>query len=200
MNKKGDVWVSAVLYIALGMVLITLILSAGLPLIEKMRDKNTIVQTKNLLFNLNANIESVANEGAGSRRYISPVVISSGALSIDNTNDLIIWKMTTKNPMMQWNSMDKITSPPSCVEKVNSYNCPNLETFKEGALNMWMVETPVEGENEIYLELKYGSVDITYGGVSPDCVTAPSLTGSYSFSIENRGVPAGLPIVNICAT
>ena len=58
-NKKGDVWVSAVLYIALGMVLITLILSAGLPLIEKMRDKNTIVQTKNLLFNINANIETI---------------------------------------------------------------------------------------------------------------------------------------------
>jgi hypothetical protein len=186
MNQKGDVWVSAVLYIALGMVLITLILSAGLPLIEKMRDKNTIVQTKNLLFNLNANIETVANEGAGSRRYISPVVISSGALSIDNTNERVLWKMTTKNLMMEPNPMNTASG--------------NLKIFKEGSLNMWMVETAVEGEYEIYLELKYGNLDITYGGVSADCITAPSLTGSYSFSIENRGVPAGLPIVNICAT
>jgi len=186
MSKKGDVWVSAVLYIALGMILITLILSAGLPLINKMRDKNVIVQTKNLLFNLNANIESVANEGAGSRRYISPVVISSGALSIDPTNDWVLWKMTTKNLMMEPNRMD--TGPDS------------LKVFTEGALNMWTVETAIEGEYEIFLQLKYGYLDISYGGVDTECTSAPSLTGSYSFSIENRGSSAGKPIINICVT
>ena len=83
MEKKGDIWVSAVLYIALGMVVITIILSAGMPLINKMKDKNTIVQTKDLFFNLNANIETVANEGLGSKRFISTFLISSGDMKID---------------------------------------------------------------------------------------------------------------------
>lgn len=167
MFKKADIWVSAVLYIALGMILITLILSAGLPLIGKMRDKNTIVQTKNLLFNLHANIETVANEGVGSTRYISPFVVSSGSLNIERDKDRIIWKMTTKSLMMEPNDMATQES--------------NLETFKEGALTMWMMKTAVEGEYEIYLELGYeGRFDITSDPVDP-----ASLTGKYSLSVQN---------------
>lgn len=188
MLKKGDVWVSAVLYIALGMVLITLILSAGLPLIEKMRDKNTIIQTKNLLFNLNSNIESVANEGVGSKRYISPVVISSGALSIDSTNYLIRWKMTTKNLMMQPNTAD-LTG--SCISPSHS----GCETFKEGAITMWTIETAVEGEYDTYLELNYeGYIDI-------EAINAPAtLTGKYSFSIEHKGFSVDRPKISITVT
>ncbi len=189
MWKKGDVWVSAVLYIALGMVIITLILSAGIPLIEKMRDKNTIVQTKNLLFNLNANIEAVANEGAGSKRYISPVVISSGALNIDSTNDLIRWKMTTKNLMMQPN---KASVTDNCLIADHS----GCEIFKEGALNMWMIETAVEGEYDIYLELSYaGYIDVWYDTNAP-----ASLVGKYSVSIEHKGFPADKPKIDISVT
>lgn len=193
MNKKGDVWVSAVLYIALGMVIITIILSAGIPLIEKMRDKNTIIQTKNLLFDINANIDAVANEGVGSKRYLSPVVISSGALNVDQLNDLIIWKMTTKNLMMQPNNMN-VTAD---CEKVNSIDCPGLEIFKEGALNMWMLKTVVEGEYDIYLELNYnGYIKLAYEGD----VSAESLTGKYSFSIEHAGFPTGKPTIRIRVT
>ncbi|MDP2907386.1 MAG: hypothetical protein Q8O03_05590 [Nanoarchaeota archaeon] len=173
-NKKGDVWVSAVLYIALGMVLITLILSAGLPLIEKMRDKNTIIQTKRLLFNLNANIETVANEGLGSRRYLSPFEISSGSLEIDSVKNLLVWKMTTKNVMMQPNPMN--TLPVA------------LETFKEGALNMWMVETSVEGEYDIYIELNYPSFAITTNTLTP-------LVGKYSLSVELVNFEGGKPVI-----
>lgn len=194
-NKKGDVWVSAVLYIALGMVVITLILSAGLPLIEKMRDKNTIVQTKNMLFNLNANIESVANEGPGSRRYISPFIISSGSLIIeDNDNlNLIIWKMTTKNLMMKPNKMSAVAN---CAAKVNSEKCPDLEIFKEGALNTWMVETAVEGEYDIYLELKYkGYIDIVRNPQDPQ-----TLAGEYSLSIEHVGFSGNEPKIQIKVT
>jgi len=48
--KKGQIWISAVLYIALGVVAISIVLSAGVPLINKIKDKNTIVQTKDILF------------------------------------------------------------------------------------------------------------------------------------------------------
>lgn len=191
MRKKGDVWVSAVLYIALGMIVITLILSAGLPLIEKMRDKNTIVQTKKLLSNLNANIEVVANEGLGSKRYFSPFEISAGVLNVDYVKDLLIWKMTTKNVMMKPTELKDIKDCPA----INSESCKPLEVFKEGALNMWMLETSIEGEYEIYVELKYGYIDIDY---NPDMPT--SLVGRYSLSIEQKGFTVDKPVVFLGVT
>ncbi len=69
-NKKGDVWVSAVLYIALGMVIITIVLAAGLPLVTKMKDKNTVAQTKRVMLSIDDNLKEVATEGPGSRRVI----------------------------------------------------------------------------------------------------------------------------------
>ena len=186
-NKKGDVWVSAVLYIALSMVIITLILSAGIPFIEKLGDKNTIAQTKTLLFNLDANIETVADEGSGSTRFISPFEIGKGSLNIipgdppSGQASKIIWSMTTKNLMMNPNKASTLES--------------ELEKFKEGALTMWMVETAVEGEYNIYIELDYPYyLDITS---SP---SAPPLAGKYSLSVSRKEDKAGYPVIEIRAT
>ena len=40
MNKKGDIWVSAILYFGLGIIVIAILLAAGLPVINKLKDKN----------------------------------------------------------------------------------------------------------------------------------------------------------------
>ncbi|MBS3172364.1 hypothetical protein J4438_02180, partial [Candidatus Woesearchaeota archaeon] len=63
MKKKGDVWVSAILYTALGVVLLTIILAAGLPAIQKMKDSYTSKQTKELMLVLDKNIKTVYHEG-----------------------------------------------------------------------------------------------------------------------------------------
>ncbi|MBU4502978.1 MAG: hypothetical protein KKA79_10370, partial [Nanoarchaeota archaeon] len=102
MKKKGQIWVSAVLYIALGMIVITLILSAGVPLINKMRDRNTITQTKTVMFDLDNNIKAVVNEAKGSTRFLSPVDINSGQLFIDQAgSNTTEWVMRTSNRMIE---------------------------------------------------------------------------------------------------
>ena len=45
-SKKGDIWISAALYTALGLILITVILSVGMPFVNKIKDRNTVLQTK----------------------------------------------------------------------------------------------------------------------------------------------------------
>ena len=82
--KLGEVWVSAVLYLALGLILITIVLAAGIPLINKIRDRNTVAQTKDILFVLDKNIRTVASEGTGSKRYVSPVNIDAVELVFDS--------------------------------------------------------------------------------------------------------------------
>ncbi len=160
-NKKGDIWVSAVLYIALGMVIITLVLAAGLPIINKMKDKNTVSQTKRVLLSIDDNIREVATEGPGSRRVISPLEIGSGQLYVNTQEDYIEWKMTTKNKMME----------PGIV-------------FSEGALNLRLDETFIEDQYDIGIFMNYtGAADITIQQGSQ----AGPFKGRYNLVITHTG-------------
>jgi len=100
MERGGDVWISTVIYIALSIIAITLIISAGVPLINKVRDRNTFQQTKEVMHTFDAAIQEVLSEGPGSRRYLSPVIIKEGELYIRGLpyggRHIIIWTMETK--------------------------------------------------------------------------------------------------------
>src|SRR3989344_9677985 len=94
-NKKGDVWVSAVLYFGLGMVLLTIILAAGTPVVNRLRDKNIVLQTKEVMHTLDSNIREVAREGPGSQRPLA-VDIRKGEFLIDRVNNKVEWSYDTK--------------------------------------------------------------------------------------------------------
>jgi len=167
--KKGSLWISAVLYIALGVVVITLILSAGIPLINKMKDQNIFSQTKKLMFVIDENIKEVTNEGPGSKRFLSPLEISEGELIIDDETNNITWKMITTNRLFEPNSL-------TTAEE-------NKLRFVEGSLVMWLDETRNEDEYQINLELPYTSTaDIILSSES-----GSPFIGKYSLSIYHTG-------------
>ena len=160
MRKKGDVWISAVLYIALGIIILTLILAAGLPLINKVKDKNTFMQTKNILFNVDGNIREVISEGSSSQRYISPFTIKEGEISFFDNTEKIIWTMKTKARLME----------------------PNVD-FTEGFLNIKLLETNVEDQYELQLSLDYEDLcdlllESTYSN---------PFSGDYNLLVQNTG-------------
>ena len=70
MKQKGDIWISAVLYMALGIIILVIVLSVAIPVVNKIRDKNIALNTKELMFDLDRNIRIVYSEGTGSRRPI----------------------------------------------------------------------------------------------------------------------------------
>ena len=92
MNKKGDIWISAALYTAIGVIMVTLILSVGMPFVNKLKARNTVLQTKNVLYEFDSAIRSVYNEGFGSRRPLF-VEIGEGDFMIDIVNEKISWKI-----------------------------------------------------------------------------------------------------------
>ena len=96
-SKKADVWVSAVLYFGLGIIVISLLLAAGLPAINKLRDKNVIIQTKEVFQVLDKNIRDVVRGGPGSQRVVS-VDIKKGDFKIDGNDrkEIISWEYTSK--------------------------------------------------------------------------------------------------------
>jgi len=157
---KGQIWISAVLYSALGIIIITIILSAGLPLINKIRDRNLVTQTKDIMRTLDDNIKKVANEGPGSKRFLSPLIIDGGELVIDETNERLLWSLQTKNKLAE----------------------PDI-VFDEGSLKLFLNRTTVEDEFLVNLELIYKDVyDIKLSSEFEN-----PFIGEYSVSIENEG-------------
>ena len=96
--KKGQVWISAVLYFLIATVIITIMLEAGLPLVDQMKDKSIFSQTKNQFIEINQQIKEVGAEGEGSKRII-PIQIKKGELSVDD--EKIQWEMDTKAKILE---------------------------------------------------------------------------------------------------
>ncbi len=93
--KKGDTWVSAVLYIALGTIVVTILLAAGMPVVNKLRDRNVILETKQVMHGMNNAVRTVMREGPGSQRSVV-IDIGRGELVLDGSNEWINWSMESK--------------------------------------------------------------------------------------------------------
>ena len=157
-NNKGRVFVSALLYLALGLVIITLILAVATPLINKVRDMNTYLLTQQLMINLDKNIQSVSNEGPGSRRFLSPFVISKGELNVDTIEEKVIWSFETNSKLVE----------------------PGVE-FEEGPVTIMLTEGTVKGEYLMTLTMDY--VDIADLDMASSVLSSP-LKGSFSLKFQ----------------
>jgi len=162
--KRGDTWISSVLYILLGLIVISILLASFLPLIDKMKDKNTFVQTKQLMTNLDNTIKETL-EGVGSQREFF-LDIQKGEFQIDSNEDQIKWKLITKARLLELRQVG-----PGPNEK---------NVFKEGDLTVFA--DTVEGY-ALNIVLDYGEMGI-------DLDTEPSilsLKGQSKLIIKNKG-------------
>ncbi|GAF82428.1 unnamed protein product [marine sediment metagenome] len=161
--KKGQIWVSAALYIALGIIVITVVLSAGLPLINKIQAKNTLLQTKKVMYQLDETARGVMLQGAGSK-IKTFVEIKKGELTID--------PITDNKKRIIWTSLSK-------------YN-PGIEegaTITEGDLEIKNIKKGSEYEVSIILDLTgfLGDAGLRYDGEE----TKKTIMGSYNLVIEH---------------
>lgn len=133
MAKRGAaVWVSAILYFGIGIVIITILLTAGLPVINKLKDKNVVIQTKQVMHTLDETIRDVIREGPGSQRVVT-VNLKKGELQIDEESNKIIWIYKNSNVL--------ISEPGVPVQ--------------EGKLAVLTVESAQKGNYDIKIELDY---------------------------------------------
>jgi len=162
--KKGDIWISAALYFGLGIVVLSLILAAGLPVINKLRDKNIIIQTKEIMFNLDNIIRAVTRGGAGEQRVVN-LDIKKGQFLINNNYDTINW--TTEVNI-----------------QVSEIGIP----YRESNVIISTEKSQVEGEFITTLSLDYSAIaDITY--TDPTQI----VTGQKRLIIRNNGQTDSTP-------
>ncbi|MBS3163410.1 hypothetical protein J4427_01855 [Candidatus Woesearchaeota archaeon] len=135
MSKKADVWVSAVIYVGIAITILTIVLAAGLPVINRMRDRNTITETKDILHSLDSIITGIVRDGPGSQR--TPIIrITKGDFVFEGAG--ISWTLPNSKFML---------SQPG-------------ETIEEGNLRIITTNSPVEGEYNIQITLSYSEINI----------------------------------------
>ncbi len=173
MMKKGDVWISAVLYITLGIIAITLILGAVMPLVSKIKEKNVVLQTKDILIKLDENIRTVAQEGPGSQRRLT-LFMDKGELffNTDSDNTYIHWSMETDSLLME----------------------PDI-VIKEGNIKQRLDTTFVRGVYDMNLYMNYTlNLNLTSDYNNP-------FKGKYGILIKHTGsYVSNAPIIEIQIT
>ena len=158
------IWVSTIIFIAIGITIITLILSSANPMISRMSDKNTIFRTKDLLSQLDGAVKEVVEEGPGSQRRIDLVSIEKGELYIEKMplNYSIRWEMETNTELMELG-----------------------QEITEGNIHMLLNSTKIVGTNKIILWVESNKVttnlttDFTDG--------SGPFKGKYIFTIKHQG-------------
>ncbi|MBW2999994.1 hypothetical protein KY339_04940, partial [Candidatus Woesearchaeota archaeon] len=83
MNDKAQIWISALLYILIAVIVMVIILEATSPLLENLKDESVYTETKSNFVSLNQHISDVSNAGTGSQRVV-PVEIRKGELKVGN--------------------------------------------------------------------------------------------------------------------
>jgi hypothetical protein len=97
-DKRGVIWVSAVIYVMIAVIVMVLVLEAGLPLIKGLTEKNAFNKIRNTIVVLDKQIQQIASEGQGSQRVI-PIEISDGELSV--TDQKLRWKLETDTKLVE---------------------------------------------------------------------------------------------------
>jgi len=126
MQKKGDIWISAILYFGLGIIIITILLSAGLPVINRLRDKNVVIQSKQVMSELDQNIREVIKEGPGSQRIVT-VNLKKGLLKIDEEKSQVMW---------QYNNSKVLISDPGTPVFEGKLTILTLNSTTKGSYNI----------------------------------------------------------------
>jgi len=114
-GRKADIWISTVIYMLIGLAIISALLIAAKPKIEEARDRFTINYMINAFNSLDSLINEV-NEVPGSGR-IFEIKVSKGELKFIPKDDRIEWQIATKFKF----------SEPSNEIKVGNINVLTLE-------------------------------------------------------------------------
>jgi len=98
MSKRGQLWISAVLYVLIVVVVIVIVMEALTPVIENLKDKAVFNRVRDTFLSINQYIRDVSSEGKGSQRTI-PVEIQKGRLAVEDNE--IKWSLGTESSILE---------------------------------------------------------------------------------------------------
>ena len=97
-SKKGEIWISVVIYVLVVVVVLVLVLEAGLPILNRAKDQSTYTRVKDTMTALDQHIVDIANEGQGSQRVV-PIEVPAGELRVKDNK--LQWKLETGSKIIE---------------------------------------------------------------------------------------------------
>lgn len=184
-KTRGQVWIETVIYTLIAMIMIGAVLSWGKPKIEQLQDKSIIEQTIGVFEDIDSQIASVIEGGAGNKRIVE-IGLKKGSIKIwgdedeDHDGNLISYEIETKY----------------------TYSEPGRDIYV-GKIKIYTLK---KGEsNKVALTLNYDDVyDLVYNydSANPTKDESKTITQSstpYQLTITNTGSENvdGLPIISL---
>jgi hypothetical protein len=175
MSKKGDIWIAAILYIMIITVIMTLVLQAGVPIINDLQDRTTFTRSKNTFLQLNQQIIDISHEGVGSQRVV-PIEIEKGTLEL--SDGAMRWDLRTNA---------KILEPGQEIDLGNLYITSNSEVIASAATDTYVLRnsflianfTRCEDRNNCTFESSDILKSITFK--NPETGERSTTTGEFNF-------------------
>ncbi len=96
--KRGEIWVSAVIYVLVGVIVLTIVIQAGVPLIKKLEERSNVNRARNTFTALDQQIQEIAKEGQGSQRVV-PLEVSEGTVRVEDSK--LRWKIETSSKIIE---------------------------------------------------------------------------------------------------
>ena len=169
--KKAQIWISATLYTLIIVVAIVIVLSAVVPLINKMKDRAIFQKIKNEIANLDVDIVEIASEGKGSQRT-KPIEIQEGMLKVESGK-------------MYW----ELRSEAKLLEPRTSLKIGNVFFSSNADVNATIVGAKVILRNSrIHVEFNKSATNISkiITKMSMDSVNLPNLPGGLKFKLDGN--------------
>ncbi|MBI2145412.1 hypothetical protein HYU18_03770 [Candidatus Woesearchaeota archaeon] len=128
MSKKGAIWISAVIYVLVGIIVLTIVIEAGIPLIKSLQERGNVNRARNTFASLDQQILDVAKEGQGSQRVV-PLEVSEGTVRVEDNK--LRWKIETES---------KVVEPRTRVEFGNLVIASDVDVSASDSGNFHVIE------------------------------------------------------------
>ncbi|MBI4438399.1 hypothetical protein HY640_00540 [Candidatus Woesearchaeota archaeon] len=97
-GRRGEVWISVVIYVMVVVVVMVIVIEAGLPILRSVRDRAAFSRVKDTMSALDQHIVDIANEGPGSQRVI-PLEVPKGDVRVSGNR--FLWKLETETKLVE---------------------------------------------------------------------------------------------------
>lgn len=97
MNKKSQIWISAIIYTMVAILALVLILSTGIPLLTELKDRAVFEKVKDIMVNLDQQISEIANQGEGSQAIVS-FEVREGEIKFEDNQ--FVWEIETESEII----------------------------------------------------------------------------------------------------
>ena len=97
-NKRGAIWISAVIYALVAVTALIIVLEAGLPFIKSLQERSAVSRARSVISSTDQQIVEVAREGQGSQRVV-PFEVADGEVKVEN--NMLTWKIETASKILE---------------------------------------------------------------------------------------------------